>query len=58
MAINLRDKHLEHSIAKIQKDRGDGTATKTARDLLTERLREIELDANRRADRREPATAA
>jgi hypothetical protein len=43
MSINIRDDYLESQVEIEQARRGDATATKTARDLLRERLIQIGL---------------
>lgn len=44
MPIVINNEHLEKLIQAEQERRGDATPTATARTLLTERLRDIEIE--------------
>lgn len=44
MPIYIDDPHLERSIERIRLERGDKTLTKCAKDLLRERITEVETE--------------
>lgn len=52
MAVNIRDPHLEERLERQREARGHSTLTKTARELLIERLIEIERAEARPSERR------